>query len=191
MEKIAQGDMAQPSGGGGGAVAGFLPIMIQIPTNGQVYRFAKTIIKPDDPLIFKVVYSQMWLNSLLKWLLLILAILILYRNRRRLKGPWNWVKDKFNLGKSWYGKYQERLNKIAGSLMAPFILLGLVIVFWPFSVFLTVTFMFLLWVSVVYQVLYAFRRRKEKMKIQPEPEVIVIGPDKRNKPGEDSKKSLS
>ncbi|OGB63075.1 MAG: hypothetical protein A2Y94_06635 [Caldithrix sp. RBG_13_44_9] len=187
MEKIAQGDMAQPSIAGGGAAAGFLPIMIQIPTNGQVYRFAKTIIKPDDPLIFNVVYSQMWLNSLLKWLVLIIVILIIYRNRRRLNGPWNWLKDKFNFGKSWYEKYQNRLNKIAGSIMTPFILFGLVIVFWPVSVFLTIVFLFLLWVSIVYQVLFAFRRRKERLKIQPEPEVIVIEADKSARPEADSK----
>jgi hypothetical protein len=189
MEKIAQGDMGQPSIAGGGAAAGFLPIMIQIPTNGQVYRFAKTIIKPNDPLLFNVVYSQMWLNSLLKWLVLIVIILIIYWNRRRLQEPWNWLKEKFNFGKSWYEKYQDRLKKIAGSLMTPFILFGLVIVFWPVSVFLTIVFLFLLWVSIVYQVLYAFRRRKERMKIQPEPEVILIEEEKKVTPSGDKKNS--
>jgi hypothetical protein len=163
--------------------------MIQIPTNGQVYRFAKTIIKPDDPLLFSVVYSQMWLNSLLKWLILVVVIYIIYRNRRRLTRPWNWLKEKFNFGKSWYERYKDRLNKISGSIMTPFILFGLVIVFWPISISLTIVFLFLLWVSIVYQVLFAFRRRKEGKKFQPEPEVIVIEADRNTKSKEDSKTS--
>jgi hypothetical protein len=187
MEKIAQGDLGQSGISGGGTSAGFLPIMIQIPTSGQVYRFAKTIIKPNDPLLFKVVYSQMWLNSLLKWLILIVIILIIYRNRHRLQRPWNWMKQKYDSGKSWYVKYQDRLKKIAGSLITPFILFGLVVVFWPVSVVLTMAFLFLLWVSIVYQVLYAFRRRKGKTKLQSKPEVIVVEQDKKVKPGEESK----
>ena len=73
--------------------------------------------------------------------------------------------------------------------MTPFILFGLVIVFWPISVALTIVFLFLLWVSIVYQVLFAFRRRKESKKFQLEPEVMVIEADRNTKSAEDIKTS--
>jgi hypothetical protein len=74
-----------PSGTG----TGLLPIQIEIPTGGQVYRFAKTLIQPEDPLEFSVNYTRSWLMSSLKWLLIVLVILILFLCRRIFRRLWN------------------------------------------------------------------------------------------------------
>lgn len=74
-------DMPQSASVGGGAATGILPIMIKVPTSGQVYRFARTIIKPGDPLTFSVVYTQLWISRIVKWALFLLLLLALYRHR--------------------------------------------------------------------------------------------------------------
>jgi len=171
MEKVARGDVEQPGVSGGGASTGFLPIMIQIPTNGQVYRFARTIIKPDDPLMFSVVYTQAWTGNVVKWLLFLLFVLVLYLSRRRLKGPWNWLKEQFRKGKEFYRKHETILKSWASSRLTPFVLFGLLAIFWSVSALITVILLFLFWVSVVYQVLNF--RRKKKFVDRMEPVMII------------------
>ncbi|MGD9707948.1 MAG: hypothetical protein AB7V07_09840, partial [Candidatus Delongbacteria bacterium] len=63
---------------------GLMPIRIKIPTTGQVYRFAKTVVNPEDPLIFKVYYVQSWVPKAVKWLFWIIVILIIYLIGKRL-----------------------------------------------------------------------------------------------------------
>ncbi|MDY7031213.1 MAG: DUF308 domain-containing protein [Thermodesulfobacteriota bacterium] len=145
---------------GSGAI-GILPIMIQVPTSGQVYRFAKTIIKPEDHLTFSVVYTQLWLGKLIKWGIFILIILLLFFNRNRLRGPWKWVKNLFYAAMQFYKQHQQTLKKIAGSLFTPFLLVGLIFLSWPFSTLLSAIFLLLFWLIVVYQVQRYFRRKKE------------------------------
>jgi len=48
---------------GTGKAVGVLPIQIRIPTGGQVYRFARTIIRPDDVLSMSVTYGRNWVVS--------------------------------------------------------------------------------------------------------------------------------
>ncbi len=57
---------------------GLMPIRIKIPTTGQVYRFAKTVVNPEDPLTFKVYFVQSWVPKAVKWLFWIVVILIIY-----------------------------------------------------------------------------------------------------------------
>lgn len=56
LEGLARQEAPQASLGGGYAT-GVLPIQIHVPTGGQVYRFARTIINPDDLLTFGVRYA--------------------------------------------------------------------------------------------------------------------------------------
>lgn len=182
MEKMAQGDMDRPGVSGGGASTGFLPIMIQIPTGGQVYRFAKTIVKPEDPLMFGVVYTQAWVGNLVKWVLVLLLIVVLFLLRRRLKGPWNWLKEQFQRGKEFYRRHETTLKGWASSRMMPFILFGLLTIFWTVSSLITIALMFLFWISVVYQVLNF--RRKKKIIDRMEPVMIVDeSVQKKRRPG--------
>jgi hypothetical protein len=76
-------EVPQASVAGTGAT-GILPIHIQVPIGGQVYRFAKTIVKTEDPLDFRVVYSRSWVSGLAKWIIALLIILVVFVILRRL-----------------------------------------------------------------------------------------------------------
>ena len=80
-------DMEVPASIYGGHSTGVLPIHIEVPTSGQVYRFAKSIIKPEDELSFSVVYTQMWINDFIKWFIAIFILFVLYISRRRFIKP--------------------------------------------------------------------------------------------------------
>jgi len=150
---------------------GVLPITIQIPTSGQVYRFARTIIKPEDALMFSVVYSQTWMGSLVKWTVFLLLVLILWLNRRKLRKPWDWFRKQLNRMNTFYKDNESTIKKYAQSRMTPFVLFGLLVIIWPFSGLLAIIVLFMLWVSLVYQVLN-FRRKKKEV-VTAEPEMIV------------------
>lgn len=164
LEKMAEGDA-------GGMGTGVLPITIQIPTSGQLYRFARTIIKPEDALMFSVVYTQTWMGNLVKWAVFFLLVLMVWLNRGRLKGPWDWFKNQLNSLQTFYKKHEPSIKKYARSRMTPFVLFGLLVILWPFSNLLAVIILFLFWVSLVYQVLNF--RRKKKVAVVAEPEMIV------------------
>ena len=167
MEGLAQQDMPQASIVGGGTTTGVLPIMIQIPTSGQIYRFAKTIIKPEDSLEFNVIYTQLWAVSMLKWFLLILLLLLLYLFRNKLGGPWNWLKEKGKAGIKFYKKNDTIIKQYAQSKMTPFVLFGFIVIFWSISGFITMILLLLFWISVVYQVLNYRRKKSEKIVAAP------------------------
>ena len=168
LEGVSEQDAPSVSGSMG---SGVLPIMIQIPTSGQVYRFAKTIIKPEDALTFSVVFSQTWIASLVKWVIFLLVLFILFLSRRKLRGPWDWFKKQLKKTTTFYKDHESTIKKYAQSRMTPFVLFGLLIIVWPFSGFFSIILLFLFWVSVVYQVLNF--RRKKKVVITAEPEMII------------------
>lgn len=76
MEEIALAPSVSQAAGATGT--GLMPIRIKIPTTGQVYRFAKTVVNPEDPLTFKVYFVQSWVPKAVKWLFWIIVILIVY-----------------------------------------------------------------------------------------------------------------
>jgi hypothetical protein len=80
----------------GGMSTGVMPIHIRVPTGGQVYRFARTIVQPGDPLTFSVTYTQSWVVTLLKWLVFALIVFILYRARNRLTDIGRWGGNKLS-----------------------------------------------------------------------------------------------
>lgn len=126
---------------------------------GQVYRFARTVIQSEDPLTFGVFYTQSWVTSFTKWVIFVLIILILFLFRKKLMGPWQWLKERWDDLLRWYKKNEATITKYSQSLMTTFVLLGLVMVLWPFSNFLTILFVFLFWVSASYQILQYYRRK--------------------------------
>jgi hypothetical protein len=88
--------MAMPNVSAGSVSTGVMPIHVRVPTGGQVYRFAKTIVRPDDPLTFSVAYTQSWVITLLKWLVFALIVFILYRARKRLADIGRWGYDRLS-----------------------------------------------------------------------------------------------
>jgi hypothetical protein len=183
LEGVSEQDAPAVSGTMG---TGVLPIMIQIPTSGQVYRFAKTIIKPEDTLTFSVIYSQTWISSLVKWVIFLLVLFILFLSRRKLRGPWDWLKRQIRKSTTYYRDHETTIKRYAQSRMTPFVLFGLLIIIWPFSGFLSIILLFLFWVSVVYQVLNF--RRKKKVVSSGEP-VMIIDETEQPKPKASRRKS--
>jgi hypothetical protein len=97
-----------PAGGG------ILPIRIQIPTTGILFRFAKTIVS-EEPLTLSfnfISHQSLWL---LKVGALGVMLVVLLGLRRKIKKLVLWVR----------GKYQTRYN--------PFLLMLLGLILLPFS----------------------------------------------------------
>ena len=129
-----------------------------------------------------MVYTQLWLTSLLKWIIFILLVLIVYILIRRQTGLWKWIKKQYGKMKDFYSRHETTIRRMARSRMTPFVLLGLIFILWTVSGLLTLILLFLFWVSVVYQVLN-FRRKKKEVVVA-EPEMIVDETAKRKrKPG--------
>ena len=143
---------------------GVLPIQIQIPTGGQVYRFAKTIITDEDPLTMSVVYTQAWVISFVKWLIFALIIWVLYLKRKDLQRLLQRVKAGFSDLTGFYEKHETGIKQALQSMMTPFVLLGIFILFWFLSKPLALMVLFLLWLIVVYQ--FFLNRQKKAVKIE-------------------------
>jgi hypothetical protein len=158
LEDLAQ--QAAPVAGPRGAT-GILPIQIQVPTGGQVYRFAKTIIKPEDPLVFGVTYTQSWFAKLIKWLILVLIIWIIYLKRTTVTRGYDWCKAKARAINTWYTRHEDSIRNAAQSAITPFVLFGLFIIFLFVSKLLTLLTLFLFLVSLGYHI-SRYRQRKAK-----------------------------
>jgi len=160
LEGLAQqaAPVAAPSGAG---ATGILPIQIQVPTGGQVYRFAKTIIKPEDPLAFTVTYTQSWLRKLITWFIIVLIIWILYLKRTTVARVWCWSQGKVRAINTWYKRYEKTIVKAAQSRITPFVLFGLFIVCLSVSRLLSLLVLFLFLVSVGYHLSRYLKKRPQ------------------------------
>ena len=143
----------------GGVSTGVLPIQIKVPTNGQVYRFAKTIIRPEDPLTFSVIYTRMWVMGAIKWIGIGFIGLIGYWNRRRLLKIGRWTTAQLTAIAGWTKKRERAIKRYAQSGMTPIVLFGLVVLLWGVSGYLALLCFFLFWVSLTYQVMRIWKKR--------------------------------
>jgi len=167
LEGLAQQDRPQAAVSGIAGGTGILPIQIQIPTAGQVYRFAKTIVKAEDPLTMSVIYTQNWLFKGAWWLIGVFFLLVLYLMRKTVMRAFHGLKDTFKTFSMWYKNHESTVEKYAKSQMTPFVLFGLLIVVVPISRFLALPVFFFFWVSVVYQFLL-YRERRAQRKLETE-----------------------
>jgi hypothetical protein len=158
LEGLAQ-QVVPPAAPRGAGATGILPIQIQVPTGGQVYRFAKTIIKPEDPLVVSVTYIQSWFAKLIKWLILVLILWIIYLNRRAATRVVRSSAEKVNAINTWYKKHEKTIQKSARSPVTPFVLFGLFIVFLFVSKLLTLLTLFLFLISVGYHISHYWKKR--------------------------------
>ena len=157
MERLAM-DAAQGAISGGQAT-GVLPIQIRIPTNGQVYRFAKTIIKPEDPLSFKVAYSRSWVAGAFKWILGMILALVLFIMRRTFSKPMKWIGQRISDLANIYQRNRKTIDKFVRSPMAPLVFLGLAFVSWPFPLIFALIFVLLFWITASYQGIEFWKKR--------------------------------
>jgi len=146
----------------GGQSTGVLPIQIEVPLNGQLYRFAKSLVKPEDTLNFSVIYTEIWISSLLKWVIILLIVLIIYSSRKSLSKPFNWTKSKWNSGVKLFKQNESNIVKYAQSMITLYILFALMIIFMSISEFLTLIFFLLFAGSFIYQTAIYFKKKKEK-----------------------------
>ena len=118
---------------------------------------------------FKVYYAQLWIIKTFRWFIFIVIILLLYLSRESVKKGLRWLKERIDEFINFYKQYDNIVQKSAQSIITPFVLLGLVILFWSISRFLTFLFIFLFWVTVVYQIILHLKRKataKSKQKEQ-------------------------
>jgi hypothetical protein len=165
LEGLAQQGEARIAVARDKAGTGILPIQIEIPTGGQVYRFAKTIIKAEDPLTVSVIYTQYWLIALLKWLFLLLLLWVIYLKRKAVQKLFQQSKDTLGSLVNVLNKYDAPIKQRAQSKITPFVLVGILVVSLFISRLLALLVFFLLWISVIYQI---FLYREKKAHTKPE-----------------------
>jgi hypothetical protein len=146
---------------GGAMTTGVMPIQVRVPTGGQVYRFARTIIRPEDPLEFNVVYTRMWVIGLLKWIVAAFVLLVVWLNRKRFVDAGRWTGGRVSEIAAWVKHREDAIRRYAQSIMTPFILIGLILVLRNVSGYLTLLCFFLFWVSATYHLLRLWKKRMQ------------------------------
>jgi hypothetical protein len=154
-------ELSQAQSGVRGSGAGVTPIQIEVPTTGQVYRFAKTIVKPDDPLTVGVRYARRGLVLSVRWFFVLSILILAYLFRRRLRPGWDRL---VKLGKS----VQPVLSRTEGSVVRSlrsrsllWMLFALAIAAWFLSRWLFVLILLLLWLAAMNQILLHFKEKKK------------------------------
>lgn len=151
LEGLAQ-DAYQGIVHSGSRGTGVLPIHIEVPTGGQVYRFARTIVKSDDELTMSVVYNRSWVMKAFKWLLAAIVVLILYANRRMVGRGLGRVGTAAQSFADYYKRHEKTVERIVQSRVTAFILFGLFL--WSLFVSMAMAFLAFFWlcVIVIYQI---------------------------------------
>ena len=157
------GDIENQPGIYGGQSSGLLPIQIEVPLNGQIYRFAKSLIKPEDELSFSVVYTEIWIGNFLKWAIILFLVLIIYFVRKQLLKPLNLIKSKWNAGVQLFNQNEAKIVKYSQSKITLFVLFALMIIFMSISEFLSLILFFLFLGSLIYQISNYFKIKKNKV----------------------------
>lgn len=160
LEGLAQ-DAYQGVFHSGSTGTGVLPIHIEIPTGGQVYRFAKTIVKSDDELTMSVVYNRSWVMKAFKWLLVLIILLILYVNRKLIGKALSRLRDAMQSISDFYKRHEKAIEGMAQSKVTPFILFGFFLLFLLISRVLAILAFFWFCVIVVYQISLSRGRRAQ------------------------------
>ena len=154
----------ESSGTAGGATAtGILPIQIKIPTSGQVYRFAKTIIKPDDPLQVRAWYARQWISTVFRWFIILLVLIILYLLRRFLFKLYSGIRVIIQGLVTFFSTYSNDIRKVSRIRLFPWILLGSSIILYRFTPFLAILLFFGFCLTGIDR-LYQFRENRSKQK---------------------------
>ncbi|MDM7924750.1 MAG: hypothetical protein QUS35_01925 [bacterium] len=81
LDEISQSTVQAASPGG----AGVMPIQVVIPRTGQLVRFARTIVKPEDKLSVAVWQVRSGVFAFFRVALLALLVWLVFRNRGRLR----------------------------------------------------------------------------------------------------------
>ncbi len=140
---------------GGTSATGIMPIQIEVPTGGQVYRFAKTIVKSEDPLTVKFFYVQYWIIRTIKWLIILIVILILCIKRKKIERILQKATQRYDASQ----KPEAMIRKYAESKITIFVLFCLFLISLSFSRFLAFILGLLFFLSLIYQFIILRRKR--------------------------------
>jgi hypothetical protein len=160
LDEIAQAP-SQAVGAGG---AGVMPVQIAIPTTGQVYRFARTIVKPEDPLTVGAFFVRQGLVSLVLWIVILAVLWLLVRNRKRLRPLRDWLVRQWSAVKPVLVKAESSAPALWQSKVVLILLVLLTLVSWFLSKGFFLLVLFLLWVVAVVQIAAFFRNRRSRGK---------------------------
>ena len=159
LNSLQKQDLPQAKVYGSSSGAGLMPIQIEIPTGGQVYRFAKTIVKTEDDLNFSVFYTQSTIADISVWIMVLFILFLLYLARKKLHRIYSRTKEQLKKVNIDYKKYINNIKKFARSGMAPFVLFGLLVVCCFVTKLLALFVFFLFWISLVYQIFLYIKNR--------------------------------
>jgi len=141
----------------GSMTTGVMPIRVQVPTIGQVYRFAKQIVS-DEPLIVEATYIEDTPFTVIKLIILLLIVYVLYLRRNWLKSAWD--------------SADHRYRKSLAAFVTPLRLVIISAFLFLFSYFFLplfvakVLFFFLLAAIINYAVHYLKRRKERQQKVK-------------------------
>ncbi len=159
LDDLSKQNLPAPTAGGG---MGVMPIQIEIPTSGQLYRFAKTIIKPEDPLKIEVTFAQNWVLGLARWAAAIIVVVVLILLRKLLVKLFLYSARYIKRILDFYNQNKEPVRAFFKSKFVFFVCIGLFIVSMFMADFFTLLMFLLCWILGVYQIILWNQRRKDK-----------------------------
>ncbi len=118
-----------------GGEAGIALLKIEVPTSGQLYRFAKTIVEGEE-LYLDFQYVKGWLNIILKFIVLLVIVYILLLLRKRIIALYIRIKK-------WSVSQKDFWNKFASPNGIRSIFVVGALIFWFINKFLFVVFVLL------------------------------------------------
>jgi hypothetical protein len=144
--------------------SGVMPMQIVVPTTGQVYRFARTIVRPDDPLRVGIWYAKRGLVASVFWILAAFAAWIVFRNRKRLAPAGRWIAGQWRGLRARLARIESSVPSVMRSSGTILLMVLMTIVFAFVSRGLFLLSLFGLWVVLVARIILYFRDHKKKEK---------------------------
>jgi hypothetical protein len=164
LNELSRQAIQPKKAGSGTRTAGMMPIQIEIPTGGQLYRFAKTIITRQDPLRINMAFTQNWVVGVACWTVILLLIFLCVLFRKRLNGIFVRFNGIMISLRRFYHQHDHRFHQAAKSPMTTFVLLGFVIAGCFISKFVALPIGVLFWISLAYQ-FFLYRKTAAKNRV--------------------------
>lgn len=173
---------------GSPAGANLLPIEIEIPTGGHVYRFAKTIVTREDPLTIRMTYTRNIISRAAFWFSVFLAGVLTYVLRKKIRRLVISLRVLVDAFLDHLKPYHSAIQAACRSVLTTLALLGMFIAACFISGYAALSFFLVLWVSMSYQLILYWKKRSVR-KTGPEApaeETALVQPEIRSEPGAES-----
>ncbi|MBN2374621.1 hypothetical protein JXL19_12635 [bacterium] len=124
--KISEPQKPQPQEPGviaSGYDTAVFSIPISVPLSGQLYRFAKTLVR-QEPLLIKMVYTRGWIMQILGWFILIIAVIGLFATRKSLYRAGQYFQRSSQYMENGLSELKSIINKAYNLTVTPLILAG-------------------------------------------------------------------